>query len=100
MPLYEFIDDKTGEAREMQYPPPPEGPRIGDTVEADGRQWRRTAGGVCPSDQVKAAMKYPYVSIRNCAWMPGAKHTKEGYAIITSQKHEREFMRRNNLVRD
>lgn len=98
MPQYTFQHDETGDVIDITYSMNAV-PSIGDTIDHEGKQWRRLPPGDTRLIDPSLWSKYPYASIRNCANLPGAEHTPEGYSIIRSQRHEREFCARNNLER-
>lgn len=99
MPIYEF-QSEDGEVIERVHPMR-EAPPIDSVIEVDGKKYKRIASGGVSVEAAKVnCNKYPYFSMRHGAFMPGAKHDKQGRSFIESPTHEREWMAKNNLGRD
>ena len=101
MPLYPFLDESTGDRQDFFFSMK-DAPAIGSRIRRGGQRWTRLASDAqVDADVANIVHKYPYKSIHNCRWLPGAgDYTKDGVPIITSRRNEREFMARNNLARD
>jgi hypothetical protein len=98
MPLYLFKSE-TGEQIEKFYSMT-DAPKIGDTVEIDGVLCTRVPSFQLSEEINTVCNKYPYTSMKHGAFMAGAKHDKQGRAIIESRNHEKKFMAIHDLARD
>ncbi len=84
-----------------------EAPTIGETVEVDGKTFKRVFCGMIGVGIIAMHSKYPYLSSHMDPTPGSVKggitvQTKRGKAkvLIKSKKHEREVMARNDLVAD
>lgn len=90
MPLYEYIDEDTGEAVEL-FLHVDECDDIGAIRQENGRRLRRVFSNVA------AQIDNGFVSRQVNKWHPDVKrHTKEGWAAFNNRNEAREFIRRNN----
>lgn len=90
MPLYEYIDEDTGEAVEL-FLHVDECDDIGAIRQENGRRLRRVFSNVA------AQIDNGFVSRQVHRFHPAVKHhTKEGFAAFNNRQEAREFIARNN----
>jgi len=82
-------------------------PSIGDTVDVDGKAFRRIFCGIIGKGTIAQKSKYPYLSSHmdpTPGSVKGAKTVRTARGkpkvLIESRAHEREVMARNDLVAD
>lgn len=90
MPLYEYIDEDTGEHVEL-FLHHDDCDDIGAIRQENGRRLRRVLSTIA------ASVDNGFVSRQPQKWHPDAqRHTKEGWCAFNSRQEAREFSKRNN----
>jgi hypothetical protein len=95
MPTYEFEDVETGEHRDefmwwSQDPPPP---KIGETIELEGRTYRRVIGGM-PETCIQPNIEMTCWQTSGEEGARGASHVnKDGCPVFTSRREIKKFLR-------
>jgi hypothetical protein len=91
MPVYEFVTD-AGERAELVFSMS-QAPAVGETIERDGRRWRRV-----PSTGVGGAVPFkPFTSTtlpEDCPEAP--RHNADGQAVFETRRELNETLARIN----
>jgi len=96
MPIYAFTDESSVE-HELFYNSS-DVPKIGDTVQSDGKTLTRVASFVLDTAGIaRKTHQYPYVSRALPRNLEGADCNKLGQPVIRSQAHERDIASRHDM---
>ena len=94
MPLYEFIDEKTGDGIELVYGMA-DAPKIGSKVRKYGRSWTRVASQTSKAKVWSRAFAAKSIELNH----PDAPRVNSaGEAVFQSQREVDEFCARTGMV--